>query len=94
MGTSSDLWKDGNIRGDKILWFSECLPGREKSSISQVVRKIECKLRRDLGMEDTKAFPLSAQLSVFDAGMQAVALASYPHISLTMTPVLFSTFHE
>ncbi len=69
MGTSSDLWKDGNIRGDKIMWVNECLPGRETSSIFEVVRQIECKLRRDLGMQDTKSFPLSAQLSAYDAGM-------------------------
>ncbi len=71
MGTGSDLWKDRNIRGDKIMWVSECLPGGEAGPIVDLVHSIECKLRRDLGMEDTKSFPLSAQLSVYDSGMQA-----------------------
>ncbi len=71
MGTSSDLWKDRHIRGDKIMWVSECLPGGDAAPIAELVRQVECKLRRDLGMEDAKSFPLSAQLSAYDAGMQA-----------------------
>ncbi len=90
-GTSSGLWKDEDIRGDKIMWVTECPPGGDAARIIDLACQLECKLRRDLGMEDAKSFPISAQLSAYDAGMcrRSTTRTSYVSPSLNMMTLEF-----